>query len=256
MTATGELHIHTDRAALALAAARRWEAVARDAIAARGQCQVALAGGSTPRTLYRLLATENWRSHIDWGATRLWFGDERCVPPDHPDSNYRMVCESLLDGVPIAPEHVQRIEAERAPDDAAQAYGALLQARFAPPPGSAPRFDLVLLGLGPDGHIASLFPGTPLLDEDRHWVGACMIPRLDAWRISLTFPVLNAARHVLLLVAGEDKAEIVGSVFGDNRGEPAHEPFPVERLRPQGRIEWLLDQAAAARITPRAGATR
>ncbi len=256
MTVGGELHIYADRAALALAAARRWETIARDAIAARGRCRVALAGGSTPRALYALLASADWRARIDWRATHLWFGDERCVPPDHPDSNYRMARESLLDAIDIAPAQVHRIEAERAPEAAAQAYSDVLQTQFAPPAGTAPRFDLLLLGLGPDGHIASLFPESPLLDEQRRWVGACEVARLDAWRISLTFPVLNAARHVLLLVAGEDKADIVEAVLGtdaDNRTRPA---YPVERLRPQGQLEWLLDEAAAARLGLRSGVAR
>ncbi len=248
MTRSGVIHIHADGAALAAAAARRWEAIARTAIAARGQCHVALAGGSTPRTLYRLLASADWRERIDWRATRFWFGDERCVPPDHTDSNYRMARESLLDPIAVAPDHIHRIEAERDPIEAAAAYSDVLKTQFAPPQGAVPRFDLILLGLGPDGHVASLFPDTPLLDETRRWVGACRVGKLDAWRISLTFPVLNAARHVLMLVAGDNKAGIIAEVLG-----PHHDPghplrYPVERLRPQGQLEWLLDDAAAARL--------
>lgn len=252
MTHAGEIRIHADPAALAVAAARRWEAITHHAIAARGQCHVALAGGSTPRTLYRLLASADWRERIHWQAMRFWFGDERCVPPDHADSNFRMARESLLDPIAAAPDHVHRIEAERDPIAAAAAYSDALKAQFAPPQGAVPRFDLVLLGLGPDGHVASLFPDTPLLDETRRWVGACRVAKLDAWRISLTFPVLNAARHVLLLVAGDNKAGIVAEVL-DSRHDPGRRDprYPVERLHPQGRLEWLLDEAAAAGLVQR-----
>jgi 6-phosphogluconolactonase len=254
MIGRDELHIHADGAALAGAAANRWVTIAREAISARGQCHVALAGGSTPRTLYRLLASAGWRNRIDWRVLRFWFGDERCVPPDHADSNYRMARESLFDAIAPPPDHIHRIEAERGPVEAADSYAELMKAQFAPPPDTMPRFDLVLLGLGTDGHVASLFPDTPLLDETCRWVGACRVDKLDAWRISLTFPVLNAARHLLMLVAGVNKAGIVAEVLGARRDHGQNRPrYPVERLCPQGRLEWLLDAAAAAGLEPRAG---
>lgn len=244
------LQVFADPDALAAAAARRWQSIAADAIARRGRFDVALAGGSTPRTLYRLLANPEWRASIDWGLVHFWFGDERCVPPDHGDSNYRMAREALFDAIDTPPAQIHRIEGERAPEEAARCYEDALRAHLPPDGAAPPQLDLVLLGLGADGHIASLFPGTGLLDETRRWVGANRVDRLDAWRISLTLPLLNAARHVLLLVSGEAKAAIVAEVLGQTR--PAASRYPVERLRPARAVEWLLDAAAAARLDPRA----
>ncbi len=249
MNDAAEFRVHADASALAAAAARRWQAIAAEAVAARGRFDVALAGGATPQTLYRLLAHPEWRASIDWGATHFWFGDERCVAPDHPDSNYRMAREALFDAIDTPPAQIHRIEGERAPEEAARRYEDTLRMQFAPAADDPPRLDLVLLGLGTDGHIASLFPDTPLLDESRRWVGANRVAKLDAWRISLTLPLLNAARHVVLLVSGEAKAAIVGEVLGQAR--TALPRYPVDRLRPAGRLEWLLDAAAAARLDPR-----
>ncbi len=250
MNDAARYQVFADPDALAAAAARRWQAIAADAIVRRGRFDVALAGGSTPRTLYRLLANPEWRASIDWCAVHFWFGDERCVPPDHGDSNYRMAREALFDAIDVAPAQIHRIEGERTPEEAAQRYEDALRAHFTPEGEGPPHLDLVLLGLGADGHIASLFPGTKLLDEDRRWVGANRVDRLDAWRISLTLPLLNAARHVLLLVTGEAKAAIVAEVLGHTKS--AAPRYPVERLRPAHTIEWLLDAAAAARLGPRA----
>lgn len=241
------LHIHPDPAALAGAVATRVAALAHDALAARGAFHVALAGGATPRLLYRSLA-DDYRTAIDWARTHIYFGDERCVAPDHADSNYAMAHEALLRHVPIPPAQIHRIEAED-PDPAAAAarYAALLHRCLPRPRPHAPgRFDLVLLGLGPDGHIASLFPGTVILDESHAWAAAAFVEKLHVWRISLTFPVLNAARHVVLLVAGDNKAAIVQDVLG---APGAAARYPVGRLRPEGELEWFLDHAAA-RLLP------
>lgn len=235
--------IFPDIDALNAAAAARWVGIAQAAIEARGICHVVLAGGSTPRALYEMLAGPTWRGHIDWSRTQIWFGDERPVPPEHPDSNYRMAREAMLAQLAVPPDNIHRIEAERDPVSAARDYAARIAELLHPPHGYPPRFDLVLLGLGPDGHIASLFPGTPLLDEKSAWVGACEVSQLGVWRISMTLPVLDAARHLLLLTAGEGKAAIVHElVSGDVTGRVR---YPVELLRPAGEFEWLLDRAAA-----------
>jgi 6-phosphogluconolactonase len=237
------LHIHADPAALARAVAVRGAELARAAQAERGDFHVALAGGSTPQLLYRLLASE-YREQIDWTRTHIYFGDERCVAPDHPDSNYGMAREALLRHVAIPPGQVHRIEAEDPdPHAAARRYSDLLHRLLPRPrPRGTGQFDLVLLGLGPDGHIASLFPDTAILDEHRAWVAAVHVDKLRAWRISLTFPAINAARHIALLVAGDNKASIIRDVIG-KPGAAAR--YPAGLLRPAGELEWFLDHAAA-----------
>ncbi|MGE0372067.1 MAG: 6-phosphogluconolactonase [Gammaproteobacteria bacterium] len=241
------LHIHTDPAALARAAAARFAELAQDARSEQRGFHVALAGGSTPRLLYQTLAAD-YRERVDWAATHVYFGDERCVPPDHPDSNYGMAREALLRHVALPPAQVHRIEAEDPdPRAAARRYADLLHRHL--PRARAHetgRFDLVLLGLGPDGHIASLFPDTAILDEHRAWAAAVHVDKLQAWRISLTYPVINAARHVALLVAGEGKADIVRDVVG--RADTAAR-YPASRVHPRGELEWFIDHAAA-RLLP------
>jgi 6-phosphogluconolactonase len=244
------IHVLRDERAVAIAVATQWQAIARAAVDERNEFHVALTGGSTPRPLYRLLATAEWQQRIDWHATQVYFGDERCVPPEHPDSNYRMANETLLSKCPLTPRQVHRIQGEREPQAAARAYAGVLRdslARFQGRP-RPPRFDLLLLGVGIDGHIASLFPGSPLLNEREEWVGAAYIEHLRAWRISLTYPILNMARHTLLIVTGAAKAGIVRRVLrGQDRGA---EPLPVERLAPEGGVEWFLDREAAAGLEP------
>lgn len=237
-----DIRIGDDPAAAARQAAERWVTAADEAIRARGAFHVALAGGSTPRLLYELLATAPWRRRIDWSATHLWFGDERAVPADHPDSNYRMANEALISHVESPGSRVHRIETERGPEAAAAHYDTLLR-RLLPHEGadSTPRFDLILLGLGDDGHVASLFPDTAILEERAALAAAVFVPKLDAWRISLTLPTLAAGRHVAILVAGAAKADIVGRVHAGQAEEA-----PVRRLH--GRIEWFLDRAAARRL--------
>lgn len=246
-----DIHIGTDLRTTVAAAAARWAALADEAVRERGAFHVALAGGSTPRALYETLAGAPWRDDIDWRASWIWFGDERCVPPTHEDSNYRMAQETLLSRVDCPPSQVQRMEGERDPHAAARDYQRLLEERLPREelPDLPPRLDLVLLGLGPDGHIASLFPDTPILDQRGTLVDAVFVPRLSAWRVSLTYPLIEAARRVMMLVTGESKADIVAAVLADRAPE-----LPVARLRPQGSIEWYVDRAAA-RGLPAGGAT-
>lgn len=233
------LTVVEDPAALARAAAEEVARRADEAVAARGAFTWALSGGSTPRALYALLAdpAAGFRDRIPWARTEVFFGDERNVPPDHPDSNHRMASEALLSHVPVAAVH--RIEGERPAGEAADRYAALLRQRFGA--GAPPRLDLVLLGLGADGHAASLFPGSPALEERARWVSAAWVPALGAHRITLTLPVLDAAAAVLFLVAGRDKAGPLRALLA-----PGPPTIPAARVRPEaGALRVLADRAAA-----------
>lgn len=226
-----------DPDAVAGAAAEVWETAAREAVERGTPFHVALAGGSTPGRLYRLLASAPYAEALPWSRTRVAFGDERCVPPDHEDSNYRFACETLLDRVDVPARHVLRMRGEQDPEFAARDYEERLRERF---PGAAgPEFDLLLLGMGADGHTASLFPGTTALDEARRWVVPTFVPQLDAWRLTLTYPALAAARRVLVLVTGRSKARAFAEAF---EGAPHVGPLPIERVRlAAGTLEVLTD---------------
>ena len=242
------VEIYRDDAALVRAEADRVVTLVRAAILAHGRCALALSGGATPRPLYELLATPEYASAIDWMRVHVFWCDERCVPPDHPESNFRMTREALLDRVPIPWGHVHRIAGEDPPEVAARAYEDTLRAYFGAPEGPPERsFDLVLLGMGDDGHTASLFPGTPAVTEDRSWVVAnhVMEPR-EMWRITLTPVVLNAAAVVTFLVAGAGKAERLHEVL---EGPSPSPPLPVQRIHPtHGALTWMIDAAAARRL--------
>lgn len=231
--------VFDDPEALAQAAAARVAALVQEAIRERGRCHLALAGGNTPRALYRRLA----RLPLDWSAVVVWFGDERCVPPDHPDSNYRMAREALLDHVSVPADQVHPMDArlDRLWMEVG-AYASLLRREAPADPGGHPRLDVVLLGMGADGHTASLFPGTCAL-HDRRPVAATYVPRLKAWRMTLTLPTLNAARNVLFLVAGADKAGALAAALGRGERPPAGRVAPAD-----GALEWLVDRAAASRL--------
>jgi 6-phosphogluconolactonase len=231
-----------DAEALAGAAAEELARRAEEAVRARGAFTLALAGGSTPKALYRLLAdpAAPFRARVPWRAVHAFFGDERAVPPESPDANARMAREALLDHVPLGTVH--RIEGERGAVEAAARYEDDLFQHFGDVP--LPVLDLVLLGLGADGHTASLFPGSPALDERRRWV----VPApagLPPWveRITFTLPLLEAARTVLFLVAGADKA---GALRRLVRTPPGEEPIPAARIRARGEVIVLADEAAAA----------
>jgi 6-phosphogluconolactonase len=238
-----------DLASLSQAAAEEFLRTARAAVAAHGRFRVALSGGSTPKRLFQLLAAEPSRGQVDWSRTDIFWGDERCVPPDHPDSNYRMACEALLDHVSIPAEQVHRIHAERPNKDAvAREYEQTIAQVFGvQADGPPPAFDLVLLGMGPDGHTASLFPHTAALNEQKRWVVANYVPKFKADRITLTRPILNQARAVLFLVAGADKAEPLAEVL-NGPADPTR--LPSQSIEPSaGRLVWFVDSAAAARLT-------
>jgi 6-phosphogluconolactonase len=242
------IRVFPDPEAVSQAATAEFSRCAAVATVARERFTVALSGGSTPRRLYQILAEEPYRSQMDWKRMEVFWGDERCVPPDDKESNYRMAREALLSKVPIPPDHVHRMEAERPDlDAAARAYQETLARVFGvPPDGELPALDLVLLGMGPDGHTASLFPGTAALQETKRWVVPNYVPRLAAHRLTLTVPVLNHAHQVLFLVAGADKAERLAEVL-----EGPHEPtrLPSQLIRPAGQLVWFLDKAAASRLT-------
>lgn len=240
------IRIATDPESVMVGAAERIAEVLTAAVAARGVATMALAGGSTPRQVYRLLSAEPHDRAIPWEHVRLFLGDERCVPAEHPDSNQRMVSESLLARLPHAPAFHPMVCGGDAPEDAAARYRDCLAHEVPEHISGIPRFDLILLGMGDDAHTASLFPGTPILDETRP-VAPVFVPEKDSWRMSLTLPVLNAARHVLFLVTGSSKAHALAAVFA---GGPDRER-PASLVRPEsGAVEWYVDAAAAA-LVPR-----
>ena len=227
--------------ALAEEAARQFQWAAKESIAARGAFRVALSGGSTPCSLHERLTKEPFRRGIDWKRTLFFFGDERCVPPDSVRSNYRMARRTLFEPLGIREERTFRIRGEDPPKRAADEYARILEEQF--PGERRPRFDLVLLGLGPDGHTASLFPRTRALSVRDRSVAANWIPQVRSWRITLTYPALNAAARVIFLVSGAEKAATVAAIIG----KQSPSAFPAARVRPRrGSLLWLLDEEAGA----------
>lgn len=214
---------------------------AHEAVSDHGRFTWALAGGSTPRTVYELLASDFYRERMPWSAIHFFWGDERHVPPDHPDSNYRMAREAMLDRVPVPAENVHRIPAEE-PDAqrAAAEYEATLRSFFSLAPGEWPRFDLILLGLGKEGHTASLFPGGDAVRERERLVVAPWVEAQKTFRITLTPPVLNHARRAMFLVSGEEKAEALHAVL---EGARQPELYPAQIV--EGNRLWMVDRAAA-----------
>jgi 6-phosphogluconolactonase len=241
MESKAEVVVLPDAEELAHQAARRFAELAREAVASRGRFSVSLSGGSSPGQLYKLLTREPYRTQIPWRQVHLFWGDERCVPPDDPGSNYHLAEGALIAQVPVPAENVHRMRGELAPEAAARAYDRELQDFFC---GPRPRFDLVLLGLGEDGHTASLFPGSPLLEEAERLVAPATAVFQDrpAQRITLTLPAINAARQVLFLVSGGAKAQVVQAVLEGPAG-----PLPAQWIQPTaGGLTWLLDAAAAS----------
>ena len=235
-----------DADALARRAAEHFTQAAEAAVARRGRARIAISGGSTPKAAFRLLAdpTQPWRSRMPWDKLDLYWVDERCVPPGDPDSNYHMTREAMLDHVPLPPERVHRMEGELEPEVAAARYESLLRNTFRLEGAESPRFDLIALGMGPDGHTASLFPHTGAIHEMGKLVTANHVPQKDTWRITLTWPVINHASSVFFLIGGADKASVLHEVFTGPR-DP--ERLPSQLIWPSGGILTLvLDKAAAA----------
>ena len=256
MAVTRDVRVLSDVAAVQRAAAEEVTARIEAAVRARGAALVALSGGSTPRGLHALLADDAapFRARVPWERLHVFWGDERPVPPDHPESNYRMAEESVLGHVPILPAHVHRIEGEDPdPAQAAARYADELRRVFAAHDRLErgwPRFDLILLGMGADGHTASLFPGTDAVHETARPVVAVWVPKLHTHRITLTPPVLNRADCALFLVTGSDKAEALAAVL---EGPSRPDVYPSQLVRPAaGPPIWLVDRAAASHLGARA----
>jgi 6-phosphogluconolactonase len=229
---------------VAKAGAERFVGYAQAAIDDHGMFAVALAGGNTPRQMYQLLASDNFRNRVNWNDVHLFFGDERCVPPDHPDSNYRLANEALISRVPIPAPNIHPIKGEGDPTENAKLYEEELRLFFR---GCEwPRFDLVFLGLGTDGHTASLFPRTPALQETRSWVAANRVEKLGAFRITLTVPAINSAANIVFLVSGAEKAAPLAAVI-NGPSQPAL--LPAQLIKPSdGSLTWLVDREAASRL--------
>jgi 6-phosphogluconolactonase len=218
------------------------------AIASAGTFRLALSGGSTPKALYGLLAEQAMAKRLDWSRAAVFFGDERCVPPDHADSNFRMANETLIKPLKIPQDRVFRMHGEDEPDQAARRYEENLRKEFGVPAPAWPRFDLVLLGLGDDGHTASLFPGTPALSERKRLVVPNQAPQGARQRLTFTAPLINQARAVLFLVSGKSKAPALKAVLEGRTADPGK--YPAKLILPeQGRLIWFLDRAAAAELT-------
>jgi 6-phosphogluconolactonase len=266
MTVNPEIRIFEGLEPLSLAAAMHLAQQAKVKAVEITPFMVALSGGSTPKPLYELLGSPMFTGLLHWRNVHLFQVDERCVPPDDPQSNYRMIRQALLESAPFPEEDFNRMAAERPevytplkkqysivenfhrmaaerPDreQAAREYAEEMARVLLTPPGEWPRLDLVFLGMGADGHTASLFPGSPALDECTAWVVPTFVAKLDSFRLTLTLPVLNAAAHVIFLVAGADKAETLRQVL---EGPPGR--FPAQLIQPtHGRLSWFLDESAA-----------
>ena len=239
-----QIFVFDDASSLEEAVAREVVRTARNAVSRRGVCHVALAGGSTPRGVYARLSEEPHRGRIDWSKVHLFWGDERCVPPDDPKSNYRMAHEALLSKVPLHESSVHRIPIELGPERAAAAYEEEIRAVGG---GAVPRFDLILLGMGADGHTASLFPNTPALRQEPRLVAPTVAPSPPRQRVTLTLRAINAARKVLFLVAGGEKARTLARALEEG-GQTSEGSLPASLVRPpKGRLLWMVDRAAATR---------
>jgi len=239
-----EVAEHAD--ALNHCVAEQFVRLTTEAVEARGRCAVALSGGSTPKNVYQLLAAPAFRARVRWGDIHFFWGDERHVSPDHPDSNYRMAVEAMLSKVPVPPANVHRVRGEL-PDTerSAREYEETIRACVAG--ASLPRFDVIHLGVGTDGHTASLFPGSAALAERERLCVANWVEKFAGYRITLTLPILNAARAAIFIVTGAAKAPIIQQVLRDRDATP---PFPAQLIRPQdGECWWMLDQAAAGELT-------
>ena len=244
-----EVHVLPTPEETARAAVDLVERVEAESLARHGEFSIALSGGSTPRLLYGLLASPPHRDRLTWPRWLVFWGDERCVPPVHPESNYRMAKEAMLDRVPVDRERVNRVLGEASPESAALYCERRLHRAFhhcAEPtacPLPPPSFDLILLGLGEDGHTASLFPGSPALQETRRFAVATQQPPTGAWRVTFTLPLINAARHVAFVVTGASKAEAARRALSPTPGKP-NPPAGLVGLA-HGTVDWFVDTSAA-----------
>lgn len=241
-----EYRVYDGAEALARAAADHFLECARGAVAANGVVRIAISGGSTPRQTFELLANpaEKYVSAMPWDRIELYWVDERMVPPDNKDSNYNMARKALLDRVPLKPERIFRIEGELEPEEAAARYESAIRNHLRLEGAQGPRFDLLSLGMGDDGHTASLFPHTDAINDMIRIAVANHVPQKDTWRVTLTWPVINQARDVFFLIAGSDKAGPLREML---LGEYNPDELPSQLIRPtNGRLLMLLDREAAA----------
>jgi 6-phosphogluconolactonase len=239
-------YVEPDAAALARRAAQYFVEMIGEAVAGRGRARIAISGGSTPKASFELLADPDqpWRNRMPWDRLDIYWVDERAVPPDSAESNYRMTREALLDHVPLRPEQIHRMEGELDPEVAAARYESDLRNSFRLEGAQSPRFDLVALGMGTDGHTASLFPHTEAIHEISRLVTANHVPQMNTWRITLTWPVIDHASSVFFLIAGEDKAQILKEVL---TGKHDPERLPSQLIWPvSGILTLFLDKAVAA----------
>ena len=242
-----EIIVCRDVGELSQRGAEEFIRLAQKSVELSGRFTVALSGGSTPKRLYSLLASPGYKERVPWKSVYLFWGDERCVPPDHPESNFRMVQEALLSKVDIPPENIHRMAGEKKPEIAAAEYEETLRQFFQLSTGEVPRFDLILLGIGEDGHTASLFPGSEALTESKRLVVAYYVKKLQAYRLTLTLPVLNNGAAIVFLVTGENKSAAVKQVLEPEAGEPL---VPAAKIRPvDGRLSWLITEDAAAKLS-------
>lgn len=245
--------VEKNKEALSHAAAEWMTAAVEHAVAASGVARIAVSGGSTPRRAFELLAdhSQPFRQRMDWSRLQLFWVDERCVPPDDKDSNYRMTRETLLSKVPLPEANIVRIEGELAPEEAAARYESAIRTKFRLEGAEVPRFDLIVLGMGDDGHTASLFPHSAALDSMMHLAVANHVEAKNAWRVTLTWPVINHASKVFFLIQDASKAKVLHDVL---LGPYQPEVWPSQLIRPQsGELFFLLDREAAA-LLPAPGA--
>jgi 6-phosphogluconolactonase len=242
--------VYSTPAEVAKAAAELFTASIREAASQRGIARVAISGGTTPKAMFALLAdpSQPFVKEVPWDKLDLYWVDERCVPPTDVESNYRMTNRALLLKVPIPEERIHRMEGELEPEVAAARYEAAIRNGFKLEGAETPTFDLVMLGMGDDGHTASLFPHTEAINDMTHIVVANHVPQKETWRVTLTWPVINQGREVVFLIEGEKKAEVLHEVM---EGPYQPETYPSQIIRPaSGKIKLLLDQAAAAKLPP------
>lgn len=244
-----EIEIVSGTTALSRRAAETIVGLITETLRRKDNFSIALSGGSTPKNLFTLLADDSsLRVQVDWDKVHFFWGDERHVPPDHPDSNFRMAYEAMLSKVEVPAENIHRVRAEEQDaSNAAEEYEDELRTFFNLKPGELPSFDCVLLGMGPDGHTASLFPGTEALHEQKRFVVSNWVEKFQTYRITLTAPTLNNGDNIIFLVSGEEKAEVLREVL---EGEKNTELFPSQLIKPNyGKLLWLVAQSAATKLT-------
>ena len=250
-TTVVEYFVYEDANAFAHHAAQVFAEQVKAAADARGIARIAISGGNTPKPVFKLLASDEFRNTIPWDKLQLFWVDERCVPPTDKDSNYGMTKAAFLDAVPIKSENVFRMEGELNPEEAAARYESAIRNTMRLEGAELPTFDLVALGMGDDGHTASLFPHTEGLHELGRIVIANHVPQKDTWRLTLTWPVINQARNVIFMIQGADKAEVLAKVF---LGDYDPETYPSQLIRPAtGKLTVVLDKAAAAKLPAPSG---